>query len=295
MGKLNQTSAIILLAVIGGALLVALLIFGNLGSSSTIKASLSKGVVLVGEEFSYRDSTRGASSWFWEFGNERTSERQNGIYAYTQAGNYKIRLTVNGSQEKLFSITVQERSEQAARSNLAQIEAPENAMQGELIVFRGIGNDQQWKWSFGETGVVDAREKEAIYAYAQAGIYEVTLFTENMQYPVSHLIEIYPQYSEKDTTDVMSVVGADIKEKLQNIADRKSFNHNFTYIIHTYLGGNQRTEVLINNSKYNDIYSYCQGLRMAGEGSVRIEQVVVDFSNPETKKVSKIMVIQSER
>lgn len=294
MWKFNNTMALILLAIIGGSVLIVIVLFNSFGSSFDVRAGLSKNTLLVGEEFRYIDSTRQASSWLWEFGNGEASDKPQGRYRYDKAGSYKIRLRVNDESEKIFSVTVRNGNE-GQDSHLVRIDAPESAMQGELIVFRGLGGDKQWRWEFGESGMVDAREKDAIYKYNRPGVYDVKLYTENTKYPVSHRIKIFPQYSGSDSTDVMSVIGADIREKLQNIADRKPFNTNYNYIVNRYLGSNQRTEVVINNAKYNDIYSYCQGLRMAAKNSVVIDQVIVEIANLEAGIVTKIMVLQTDK
>ncbi|WP_418500523.1 PKD domain-containing protein [Culturomica massiliensis] len=294
MWKFNNTMALILLAIIGGSVLIIILLFNSFGPSFDVKAGLSKNTLLVGEEFRYTDSTRQASSWLWEFGDGETSAKPRGSYKYDKAGSYKIRLRVNGGAEKIFSVTVRNDNGRQG-SRLIRINAPESAMQGELIVFRGVGGDKQWRWEFGESGMVDAREKDVIYKYNRPGVYEVKLYTENTRYPVSHLIKIVPQYSASDSTDVASLIGADIREKLQNIAGRKPFNTNYNYIVNKYLGGNQRTEVVINNTKYNDIYSYCQGLRMSAKNSVVIDRVIVEIADLETGIVTKIMVLQTDK
>ena len=54
--------------------------------------------------------------------------------------------------------------------HLVHIIAPKEAIQGENIIFRGEGHDEQWRWEFGETGMIDSREKTALYAYAEPDI-----------------------------------------------------------------------------------------------------------------------------
>ncbi|MEG0518254.1 MAG: PKD domain-containing protein, partial [Bacteroidales bacterium] len=157
------------------------------------------------------------------------------------------------------------------------------------------GNNQQWRWEFGESGMVDSGEKSPIYAYHLPGIYQVKLSTEFTQYPVIHQIEIAPEYAGDETEEKINAVGENIREKLQAISDGKSFNTNYNYIIDTYMCGNEKTEVVINNSRYNTIYSYCQGLGMLGKGEIRIEQVLAEIPNPQTGIVKKLTVIQTDR
>ena len=95
---------------------------------------------------------------------------------------------------------------------------------------------------------------------------------------------------------MMSVIGQDIREKLQNIVDGKSFNTNYNHIVKRYLCSDEKTEVSINNNKFNDIYSYCQGLAATGRGrKITIEHVAVEIPDLEAGCVTKIIVIQSEK
>ena len=259
-----------------------------------VKAKLSNTNLSVGEDFIFSDSTQNADFLLWEFGNGDTSDKNTGRYKYNQPGQYRIRVTVNGTKEKLFTVNVKENREQSL-SRLMEIQAPETAMQGEFIVFKAVGNDKQWRWVFGESGMVDSREQNPIYSYSEPGIYHIELHTENTQYPIMHLIEIYPQYTEDDSSDAMSIKGEDIREKLQAIADGKPFNNNYNYIVNNYLCHNQKAEVVINNNKFNDFYSYCQGLRITGKGKLSIDVVIVDMPEGDNACIKKIMVMQSSK
>lgn len=294
MNKFNNLKSLIILVVIGCFVVGFIFLMRSCSPEMEIKAKLSHLNLTVGEEFIYSDSTQNADSWLWEFGNGDTSDKGTGKYKYNQAGQYRIRITLNGKREKLFTVNVKENREDNL-SRLMEIQAPESAMQGEYIVFKAIGYDKQCRWLFGESGMIDSREQNPIYKYSEPGTYHVELYTENTKYPVIHMIEVYPQYSESDSTDVMSVIGADIKEKLQAIADGQMFNPNYNYIINKYLCKNQKVEVVINNNKYNDIYSYCQGLRIIGKGKLSIDLVLVEIPNIETGCVTKLTVIQSDK
>lgn len=283
----------IVVAVLTVVTAVVILSIRACQAAPEVKASLSDVEIEVGERFVYTDSTRNAESWLWEFGDNKVSDERKGNYAYEQAGQYKVRLTVDGKYEKLFIVNVKGGGKENL-SRLVEIDAPSTAMQGEYIVFNGIGNDKQWQWEFGESGIVDAREKSPLYAYAKPGIYRVKLRTENTQYPVVHEIEVVPGYSKNDSTDVLSVIGMDIREKLQAICDGKPFNNNYRYIVRKYMCSDEKTEVVINNNKYNDIYSYCQGLAATGRGrKTVIEHVAVEIPDLESGCVSKVIVIQA--
>ena len=294
MNKFNNIRSLIIIIVIGCFIIGFIFFMRSCSPQIEVRAKLSNTNLSVGEAFVFSDSTQNADSWLWEFGNGEVSDKKIGRYNYKQPGQYRIRVTVNGKIEKLFTVNVKE-AKDSKLSRFIEIQAPETAMQGEFIVFKALGNDKQWRWVFGESGMIDSREQNPIYSYSSPGVYKVELHTENTQYPITHYIEIYPQYSDSDSTDVMSIIGADIKEKLQAISDGKSFNTNYNYIINKYLCKNQKVEVVINNNKYNDIYSYCQGLKIMGKGKISIDIVLVDIPDMDTGCVTKLTVIQSDK
>jgi hypothetical protein len=259
-----------------------------------VKAGVTPLDVEVGTFITFADSTKGANQWLWEFGNGDSSPLQKGTYTFPETGKYQIRLIVNERFEKKFIVNVRAKKNDDIQSELVKIIAPGTGMQEEYIVFRGEGPSKEWRWEFGETGVVDAREQTAIYKYEFPGTYEVLLTTEDTKYPIRHTIVIAPQYMENDTTDVATLIGNDIKQKLQAIIDQKPFNTNYNYILNSYLCKNPNALVIVNNTKKNDFYSYCQGLRLIGRRKTTIENVLIDI-DPETEEcIQKLTVIQSD-
>lgn len=294
MSKFVNTKIFYILLSIVVIIIVFLLILRACSPGQKVQAAVSPFDPVTGQVIFYSDSTSGAETWFWEFGDNQTSNQRSGQHLFKQKGVYKIRLTVNGNLERYFDVTVKDKTSMLAQ-HLVRIIAPTEAMQGENVIFRGEGHDEQWRWEFGETGMVDSREKTAIYAYTEPGEYEVLLNTENTRYPIRHSIHVLPYYSENDSTDVMVLIGLDIKEKLQNIANGNPFNTNYNYVVEKYFNNNPNTLVVINNNKYNDFYSYCQGLHHIGKKGTIIQTVIVESENQESEYISQITVIQTEK
>ena len=295
MNKFNHIPSLVVFAVLAVATCIIILLVRSCRPDMEVRASLSAVEVEPGSRFTYTDSTRRARTWLWEFGDGSSSDKASGTYAYGKPGDYRIRLTVNDAYEKLFTVRVKS-AENNSLSGVAEIDAPATAMQGEYIVFSGVGDDKEWRWEFGASGIVDSREKNPIYAYAEPGKYQVRLRTENTQYPVVHNIEILPGYSPSDSTDMMSVIAQDIRKHLQAICDGEPFNSNYNQIVKKYLCSDEKTEVSINNNKLNDIYSYCQGLVAVGRGrKLIIEHVAVEIPDPESGCVTRVIVIQTEK
>ena len=259
-----------------------------------IQASVTPTEVEAGAPISFADSTKRAGKWLWEFGNGESSAEQRGQYTFSQTGRYQIRLTVDGNMEKQFVVNVRA-PKRVENQEVIRIEAPKNAIQGEYITFRGVGTAREWRWEFGETGDVDAVEQIAMYKYDQPGQYAVSLRTENTQYPVLHTITITQKYVESAISDDGgggSATEEDIRKKLQAIADQQPFNTNYNHILSKYLCNNSNTQVVVNNTRRNDFYSYCQGLQLMGRGT-RIESVVVEM-NESGRCVSRLMVTQTD-
>ena len=93
----------------------------------------------------------------------------------------------------------------------------------------------------------------------------------------------------------MVLIGLDIKEKLQNIVDGKPFNINYNYVVSKYFNNNPNTLVVVNNNKYNDFYSYCQGLHHIGKKETVIQNVIVESEGEENGQISRIAVIQTDK
>ena len=252
--------------------------------------------VEVGEPVHYSDSTRNAKKWLWEFGNGDKTNKQSGEYIFMEPGRYQIRLRIDDALEESKIVTVRRKKNDYGSEQLVKIEAPSTAMQGEIVTFRGYGASKEWRWQFGESGIVDSREQNPLYSYSEPGKYEVQLMTENTQYPVRHTIEVIPQYTENDSTDILVVIGNDIREHLQAIVDGKPFNIHYNYILKKYLCGNPDVAVTINNNKKNDFYSYCQGLKIIARKKTLIDDVFVDMGDDLNNEcVMQLMVTQHER
>lgn len=213
-----------------------------------------------------------------------------------EPGRYQIRLRIDDALEENKIVTVRRKKNDYGSEQLVKIEAPSTAMQGEIVTFRGYGASKEWRWQFGESGIVDSREQNPLYSYSEPGKYEVQLMTENTQYPVRHTIEVIPQYTENDSTDILVVIGNDIRKHLQAIVDGKPFNTHYNYILKKYLCGNPDVAVTINNNKKNDFYSYCQGLKIIARKKTLIDDVFVDMGDDLNNEcVMQLMVTQHER
>ena len=264
----------------------------KLASGREIHAEVSASEIELGKPIFFVDSTYKTYKVVWEFGNGDFSQEKRGRYVFPEVGKYQIRLTVDNCMEKFFVVKVRERRMTPGRRPI-RIIAPKRVLQNERVIFMADGDSKDWRWEFGESGDVDSQDRNPIYADSQPGCYEIRLRTETTKYPVVHQVEVLPEYTESDSSDVMTLIAVDIQEHLQNIVDKGSFNANYNYILKKYLHDNPNVMVLVNSDKENDFYSYCYGLKIVGrQYSTTINEVVVE-TDKNASCVRKLLINQN--
>jgi len=291
MNKVFNRWTLIIIAFIGIVLTILWFLRGNI-TKTEIRAWVSPSVVELGYPIRFIDSTSNATEVLWEFGNGDSSTERDGSYVFPQIGKYQVRLTVNKTLEKRFIVTVKE-SSRPSEYHPIKIVAPQTAIQNEYISFFADGYSKEWRWEFGETGEVDSYEKNPTYAYKLPGSYEIKLMSEDLAFPIIHYIEILPEYTDSDDSDVLSLIAKDIQEHLQNIIDGESFNENYNYILTKYLCNNPNQVVVTNGSKQTDFYSYCYDLKFIGSQSTANIQDVAIETDKGSNCVKRILVKQS--
>ncbi len=229
----------------------------------------------------------------WHFGNGDTLMRNKEVtYKYKSSGKYLITLDIDKKYKISKYIKVVSAQEKKAIDSIPKINGVNEAYVGEELVFssEGPGIDT-WYWEFGETGTVDAYEQQVVYSYSKPGRYKVKLKTNTSEYPITHNIKVLPRFEKiEDVVAVDSLLLAqdDIKKRLQaiansNVTNRKVFYDNVNYIVNKYICGQvENVVVVINESKYNDLYSYCQGLHYLDSKKnqkVTINKVELDSFN----------------
>lgn len=273
------------LIVLGSVILLIMMSFiiKSCTADTSIRASVLPLVVEVGSPIRFSDSTYNASTVLWEFGNGDVSREKSGEYVFKESGHYQVRLTV-GKEKVCFMVNVkEERAERRKQS--VKIKAPSTVVQNERVVFMAVGDSDNWRWEFGETGQVDSQEQNPIHVYSKVGVYEVRLMAANMMYPIIHTIEVKPEFAIDESTDVDVQASDDFKERLQQIIDERNvFNANYNYLLKNHLDGNSNVMVLINGTNENDFYSYCNGLKIMGKQQ---STVILDV-NPERDSNGRI-------
>ncbi len=239
----------------------------------------------------------------WHLGNGDTLMRTQDInYSYKKKGKYMVTLEVDSKYKVSKVIEVISLPKKKAIDSIPKIYGIDLGYVGEELVFSSYSPGvSSWFWEFGESGTVDAYEGQVVYVYKNEGIYNVRLKTNTSKYPVYHQIKILPLFEpieESGRLDSLSLAQEDIKIKLQTIADAstkntKAYRNSLKHIENRYTCSKaEEVVVVINGARYNDLYSYCQGLHfLEGKGvkTVVINEVAIDTFNC----LKKIEVTQS--
>lgn len=226
----------------------------------------------------------------WEFGNGDSIINQfNPHYIYQKPGKYLITLTVDNQFSVPKFVDIIEKNINTLRDSIPVIYGVDKGyVNEELVFYSNSPGVHTWYWEFGETGAVDAYEKQVIYKYKKPGIYTVKLQTNTTRFPVMHRIEILPMFQRLEILpppDSIGIAEEDIRSRLQAIANAKASNRrvfykNVRHIERTYkCNVEDEMIIVINDEKYNDLYSYCQGLhhlaKKSGRG-IEISKVNID-------------------
>ena len=145
-------------------------------------------------KFTINDSSAVADKRvLWKMGNgDSIVGHPNISYIYRQAGKYLVTLQVDGKiiTEKTIDV-VKITKDTVAVDSIPKIVGPTQGFVGEKLVFSADGDGMtSWLWEFGESGTIDAFERQVVYKYDEPGKYLVKLKTNTTLYPVSHVITI---------------------------------------------------------------------------------------------------------
>lgn len=223
----------------------------------------------------------------WYFGNgDSIVNRKNVDYIYKKAGKYLVTLRIDNKFDFSKQINIVNGRTLTAKDSIPKIFCAEFGYVGEEIVFTGYSpSSNNWYWEFGETGTIDSYEKQAVYVFNKPGIYTIKLETDKTNYPITKEIEIvqlYEPFKAPEVIDSSGIVVNDIKKRLQIIAnlsarDTKAYRDQVNYLKNKYICNNlSDVVVVVNEEKYNDFLSYCQGLHyLDGNGTI-IQEVKLD-------------------
>jgi PKD repeat protein len=142
----------------------------TVGTSVTASFVVTPSAGLAGvTSFVCSDTSSGATSWSWNFGDGGTSTAQNPAHVYASPGTYTIQLTANGQSFASHAVSVS--SGIAADFSYT----PLNPTTQQNITFsdHSSGNIATWLWTFGDG--TSSNAQNPVKRFTSAGNYPVTL------------------------------------------------------------------------------------------------------------------------
>ena len=238
----------------------------------------------------------------WFFGNnDSIKSNKNVKYIFRKPGKYLITFKIDDDFEIAKKINIVDGYGLTAKDSIPRLFCEDFGYVGEEMVFSSYApGSTKFYWQFGETGTIDAYEKQAVYVFNKPGNYTVKLETDKTKYPITRDIVIYKMYEEfkePEKIDSTNIITNDIKKRLQMIANldvsnKKGFNDQVNYLRKRYFC-RQLSDivVIVNEEKYNDFLSYCQGLHYLSGKSIVIQDIKLDT----IKCFKEIKVTQNEK
>ena len=238
----------------------------------------------------------------WKMGNgDSIVGHPNIRYKYSKAGKYLVTLQIDGKRIIERPIQVIAVKEKVEVDSIPKINGVSQGYEGEDLVFSAEGHGvDTWYWEFGESGTVDAFDRQVVYKYDKPGKYIIRLKTNTTVKPVEHEITILPKVEdimEQAQVDTLALIQNDIKRHLQAIAnakvsDRSGYYTNMNYIKNTYFHYDaDQVMVEVNGNRFNVFPDYCQSLHFL-ESNRNKRIFIEDIKIDDKDRITKIQVTQ---
>ncbi len=248
--------------------------------------------VYVGQPVEFRDTTQGATSWYWDLGADSRKEMvQSFTHTFTTAGTYTISLKVNECDDEAIKkiIVKPEMKIEPVDSVFLMpvIEGPTTAYVGDKVQFfdKTPGSpNTSWEWYF-ESGLVDSKEKDPFYSFKRPGAKKVvTLIVNGSSQQARWEINVLNKKKEpgaqpsapgKPAPPKMSKLEApELQAMLMQVANREILPSRFKEKL-----CNDLSIRIMNNDKPITFSSYCTTIRTLQPKSIRVIDIVYDTDN----------------
>lgn len=154
----------------------------------------------VGEMVMFTNKTAGYRTIEWDFGDNSSIEKGANIgHAYTEPGEYTLKVTVNGACSEFRKIKVLPEKKIVDNNLIPKFAYPNVIEINKKLKFVALTeNASSYEWRFGETGKVDSREKNPVYTYSTPGLKTVSLILNgNDKYIAKRMIHVMTPIAEK--------------------------------------------------------------------------------------------------
>lgn len=287
---MERKNIILIIAIIfiAAAIFIIKRYLGEDNNCPKLAYTISATNILTGESIHFEDNTAESNTWKWEFGDGGTSDLQSGDYTYNSAGEFTIKITINGKCSETTSIKVKELIANTDTTQKAvTILGPASCRVGEAVHFgNNTSGATKWEWQFGESGNADRTEQNPTYTYNKPGNYTIVLLVDASKTVGRHQIIVTPKAPEAGKAPAPKLSGEDLKAKLASIT-KGDFDKVYYPMLKKYFCDNDHVDVVINGGQKKSIYSYCMQLDI--QRNTQINDVKIDYQND---CISKVTVTQ---
>lgn len=119
------------------------------------------------------DSSKNASTWLWNFGDDETSTDKNPIHFYASQGVYNVSLTVTDTNDCSHTMTVTNKIILENYNSKIQIDTFPYCTPALLFVDQTPTVPNEWEWSFMDT--IKVKTQNTTYTFRDSGTYKIQL------------------------------------------------------------------------------------------------------------------------
>lgn len=162
-------------------------------------------------EITFNDTSTGAVSWVWDFGDGTSSTSKNPDHVYEKSGYYSIKLTVTNSQGCSYTLLKNDAVKVNALEGKISWTGNDSVFPTTLKFTSNSVGATKWTWNFGDSTALDTQQNPSHY-YADSGKYKITLIISNgtcQDTLISVMQHVVPQTSlaKKDSGIVIGTGG----------------------------------------------------------------------------------------
>ncbi len=150
----------------------------------------------AGEVVTLKDTTFGAQSWEWDFGdNTPFAKIKSPVHVFEKPGKYTVKLIVNNTCDKQLALVILPKKVVVQQTGekliLPVIKLPKRIYVGEPAAFiADSSNAFSFDWNFGETERTDASGKQATYTFSTAGAKNITVYVNGNSNVVTKAVNV---------------------------------------------------------------------------------------------------------
>jgi len=188
-----------------------------------VNVTTSETTIRAGEVITYQIIGDDVNHVVWDFGdNTSPASGITQIHSYQLAGEYMIRLTINGMYSEVKNIIVSQSMSVINNDLIPRISCSKQGEIGQLMRFLCLTKKAgTYEWRFGESGKVDSKLQNPMYKFATSGVKTVSLVV-NGNYKYLAKVDVFINEPAKPSSKEKPIAPRDevvVEEKIPEKAE----------------------------------------------------------------------------